>query len=98
MKRPRYQLGTLYSEPRKKGPGVWVYRWRENDGQGRRTLRKQIVGTVRELRTQTDAQRAAEALRLNINRHAVEQTIVLRKCRWISTRENSGTKLVYTPI
>jgi len=23
MKRPRYQLGTLYSEPRKNGPDVW---------------------------------------------------------------------------
>jgi integrase len=72
MKRPRYQLGTLYSEPRKNGSDVWVYRWRETDGQGKRTLRKQIVGTVRELRTQADAQRAAEALRMNINRHTVE--------------------------
>lgn len=72
MKRPRYQLGTLYSEPRKTGPDVWVYRWRETNGQGKRTLRKQIVGTLRELRTQTDAQRAAETLRMNINRHTVE--------------------------
>ena len=72
MKRPRYQLGTLYPEPRKNGPDVWVYRWRETDGQGRRALRKQIIGTVRELRTQADAQRAAEALRLSINRHTIE--------------------------
>ena len=72
MKRPRYQLGTLYSEPRKNGPDVWVYRWRETDGQGERTLRKQIVGTVRELRTQADAQRAVETLRLNVNRHMIE--------------------------
>jgi integrase len=72
MKRPRYQLGTLYLEPRKKGPDVWVYRWRETNQQGSRQLRKQILGTVKELRTQADAFRAAETFRLSINRHAVE--------------------------
>jgi integrase len=108
MKRPRYQLGTLYSEPRKNGPDVWVYRWRETDGQGKRTLRKQIVGTVRELRTQADAQRAAEALRMNINRHTVEhggppQTVskLVEHYRLkempMDTHEGKtrGTKLVY---
>lgn len=73
MKRPRYQFGTLYMEPRKSGPDVWVYRWRETNQQGSRQLRKQILGTVRELQTQADALRAAETFRLSINRHAVEQ-------------------------
>jgi integrase len=108
MNRPRYQLGTLYSEPRKNGPDVWVYRWRETDGQGRRTLRKQIVGTVRELRTQADAQRAVETLRININRHTVEhggppQTVgtLVEHYRLkempMDTHEGKtrGTKLVY---
>jgi integrase len=108
MKRPRYQLGTLYSESRKNGPDVWVYRWRETDGQGKRTFRKQIVGTVRELRTQADAQRAAEALRMNINRHTVEhggppQTVnkLVEHYRLkempMDTHEGKtrGTKLVY---
>jgi integrase len=72
MKRPRYQLGTLYMEPRKNGPDVWVYRWREPDEQGKQTLRKAIVGTVRELRTKADAQRSAETHRLNINRQMAE--------------------------
>ncbi|MHB1745702.1 MAG: tyrosine-type recombinase/integrase, partial [Acidobacteriaceae bacterium] len=72
MNRPQYQFGTLYSEPRKKGPHVWVYRWREANPQGKRQLRKQIIGTMRELRTRADAQRAAEAFRHSINRHAVE--------------------------
>ena len=71
MKRPRYQFGTLYMEPRKSGPDVWVYRWRETNQQGSRQLRKQILGTVRELPTQADALRAAETSRLSINRHAV---------------------------
>jgi len=74
MKRPRYQFGTLYTEPRKSGPDVWVYRWRETNQQGRRQLRKQILGTVRELPTQDDALRVAETFRLGINRHLAEQT------------------------
>jgi hypothetical protein len=36
MKRPRYQFGSLYTESRKSGPDVWVYRWRETDQQGNR--------------------------------------------------------------
>jgi integrase len=60
-------------EPRKSGSDVWVYRWRETNQQGSRQLRKQILGTVRELPTQADALRAAEKFRLSINRHAVEQ-------------------------
>ena len=72
MKRPRYQFGTLYPEPRKNGPDVWVYRWRETNADGKRQLRKQILGTVREFRTEAEAQRAAEASRLSVNRHAVE--------------------------
>ena len=72
MKRPRYQFETLYIEPRKSGPAVWVYRWRETNQQGSRQLRKQILGTVRELRSEADALRAAETFRLSINRHAVE--------------------------
>lgn len=74
MKRPRYQFGTLYTEPRKSGPDVWVYRWRETNQQGSRQLRKQILGTVRELPAQDDALRAAETFRLGINRHLAEQT------------------------
>ncbi len=73
MKRSQYQLGTLYLEPRKKGHAVWVFRWREPDGFGKRKLRKQIVGTVRELHTQADAQRAIEVLRSNANRYTIEQ-------------------------
>jgi integrase len=74
MKRPRYQFGTLYTEPRKTGPDVWVYRWREMNQQGSRQLRKQILGTVHELPTQADALRTAETFRFSINRHVAEQT------------------------
>lgn len=74
MKRSRYQFGALFTEPRKKGPDVWVYRWREMNTEGKRHSRKEILGTVLEFRTQADAQRAAETLRLSVNRHAVEHS------------------------
>jgi integrase len=108
MNRPQYQFGTLYSEPRKKGPDVWVYRWREANPQGKRQLRKQIIGTMRELRTRADAQRAAETFRHSINRPAVEhggspQTVhkLVEHYRLkelpMQTHEGKtrGTKLVY---
>jgi integrase len=69
MKRPRYQFGSLYTESRKNGPDVWVYRWRETNLEGRRQLRKQILGTVQEIQTQDDALRAAETYRLSANRN-----------------------------
>lgn len=108
MKRPRYQFGALYQEPRKNGPDVWVYRWREANANGQRQLRKQIVGTVREFRSEADAQRATEALRLTANRQTVEQCalpqtfhILVEHYRLkelpMDTHEKKtkGTKLVY---
>ena len=72
MKRPRYQFGTLYQETRRNGPDVWVYRWREASALGKRKLRKQIVGNVREVRTKAEAQQAVEALRQSANRQTVD--------------------------
>jgi integrase len=61
--RRRYQQGCLTRERRKRGPAVWIFRWR--DGQ---TNRKEIVGTVEQLKTKTSAMRACESLRVNVNR------------------------------
>ena len=36
LSRPRYQNGCLKQMPRKSGPPVWVYRWRETDEDGKR--------------------------------------------------------------
>jgi integrase len=108
MKRPRYQLGTLYQEPRKNGPDVWVYRWREADANGRRKLRKQIVGTLREFRSRSDAQQAVEALRVTVNKQTVEQCALPANFEMLvghyrlkelpmdtHERKTRGTKLVY---
>jgi integrase len=56
-RRTRYQQGYLKTEPRKKGPDVWVYRCRERRA-GHSVNRKVILGTVNEL-SKTKAQRKA---------------------------------------
>jgi len=74
MKRSRYQFGSLYTEPRKSGHDVWVFRWRETNLEERRQMRKQILGTVQEIPTQYAALRAAETYRLSANRNAGDHT------------------------
>jgi len=111
MKRPRYQFGALYLESRKKGPNVWVYRWREPDEGGDRSLRKQIVGTVRELRTRDAAQRAVESIRVRANRQMPGETPAPPNIRTLAEhyrlkempmttheRKTRGTKLVYNSV
>jgi integrase len=111
MKRSRYQFGALYQEPRKHGPDVWVYRWRELDAQGKRSLRKQIVGTVQEFRSRGAAQQAVEALRIRVNKamegddfapstiHALVEHYRLKEMP-MDTHEGKtrGTKLVYNSV
>jgi integrase len=55
LKRTRYQHGSLTIEKRKAGSAVWVYRWRETDGHGRRSRRKALVGTKADYPTKTSA-------------------------------------------
>ena len=59
----RYQEGCLYREKRKAGSDVWVFRYR--DGQHNR---KELIGTVEEFTNKSDALRACEHLRRDINR------------------------------
>lgn len=60
--RRRYQNGCLYREKRKSGPAVWVFRYR--NGQANR---KEIIGTVEQFPTKSDARKACESLRIQIN-------------------------------
>jgi integrase len=60
----RYQEGCLYREKRKAGSDVWVFRYR--DGQHNR---KELIGTVEEFPNKSDALRACEHLRRDINRN-----------------------------
>jgi integrase len=61
--RRRYQSGCLLKEKRKRGPAVWVFRYRDGDSN-----RKEQIGTVEEFTTRTAAMKACEGLRANINR------------------------------
>jgi hypothetical protein len=49
---------------------VWVLRYREPQQKGTRAHRSIIAGTVDQYSTKTQAQKAAEALRLTLNRQS----------------------------
>jgi integrase len=51
---------------RKSRPDVWAFRWYEN-GSGKRTYKKKIIGSVTKLRNRREAEKAVLALRSSIN-------------------------------
>jgi len=67
FRRTRYQHGSLEREERKKGPEVWVYRWWEEDIDGKLVHRKLRIGDVETYPNESAAHAAADALRLTIN-------------------------------
>jgi integrase len=62
-----YQEGCIERVKRAKGPDVWVFRWREVNEDGRRVQRKQVIGGLDRYPTKSDAKRAVENLRAEIN-------------------------------
>lgn len=108
--RTSYQQGCLTTETRKTGPDVWVYLWREPDAEGTRRLRKIVVGTVKEYRSESAAAKAVALLRADINREtgsgafrplSVSQLIAHYETNELdgarSTKANS-TKLIYKSV
>jgi integrase len=75
-KRTRYQYGSVEIDKRKKGPDVWLYRWWESTSDGGRRRRGFTVGTVEQYRTESQALKAAEGMRLIINDGAVRRQAV----------------------
>ena len=65
--RQRYQKGSLLKQRRADGRTEWVLRYRVTLSDGRRVQRQAVVGTTREYRTESQAQKAADRLRLAIN-------------------------------
>ncbi len=63
MRRAQYQQGHLAKEPRKAGPDVWIFRWREGKVQ-----RKAIIGTVEKFTSKAAARRACEGIRATLNK------------------------------
>ena len=96
--RARYQQGSLIREERKVGPDVWIFRWREQTPEGR-VKRKVVVGTVEQYRSKAAAQKAAEALRVDINRETwmpstVEQLVTHYTERELPSKAHT-TRAVY---
>ena len=65
--RQRYQKGSLIKVRRAHGPSEWVLRYRVTLADGRRVQRQAVVGTTEKYKTESHAQKAADALRLTIN-------------------------------
>jgi integrase len=63
----QYQKGNLTRRKRAKGADVWQFRWWGLDDKGRRAQRSRLIGTVEEYPAQRAAQRAVDAVRLEIN-------------------------------
>lgn len=62
----RFQRGSLYKVERKSRPNVWVFRWYDHTS-GKRTYKKKIIGSVAQLRTHREAEKAVASLRSLIN-------------------------------
>jgi integrase len=63
---PRFQNGSLMRAKNKTTDDTWFLRFYEDAG-GQRVYRKQRIGTVRELPTRRDAEKAVLSLRAKIN-------------------------------
>lgn len=60
--RNTYQNGCLQRETRKKGPDVWVFRYRENGD-----LKYRVLGTVLQYKTKATAQQALGDVKAHLN-------------------------------
>ncbi len=76
MRRARYQQGSLQREKRKgSGETVWIFRWYEVQFDGTKKYRKIVIGTVSQYRTEAEAQKAADSLRLEVNEQTPRQLL-----------------------
>jgi len=74
MRRTSYQLGSLKRAKRKKGD-VWEYRWREVQIDGSVRRKNIVIGTLGDYPSESAAQAAVDALRLEINKQTPRQLI-----------------------
>ena len=75
MRRARHQKGSLQRVKRKSGESVWIFRWYEVQLDGTKCYRKAVIGSVSEYKTEAEAQKAADALRLEINEQTPRQQL-----------------------
>lgn len=74
MRRTSYQQGSLRLAERKKGR-VWEFRWREVQLDGSIRRKNIVIGTLEEYASESAAQVAVDALRLDINQQTPRQLI-----------------------
>lgn len=65
----RFQQGSLFKVKRKGCSDVWVFRWYDYSS-GKRIYKKEIVGSVAQIRSKREAEKAVVALRNSINVYA----------------------------
>ncbi len=75
-KRQRVQFGWVCLKARKKGPDVWVLRYRENLSNGVTTKRSAIIGTVQEFLNESQARKAALSWLFSMNAETSSGTLV----------------------
>jgi integrase len=68
--RQRYQQGSLLKQRRANGGTDWVLRYRVTLPDGHRVQRQAVIGTTKEYPTESQAQKAADQVRLTINHKA----------------------------
>ncbi len=90
--RQTFQHGWIVRKARSKGPDIWVLRWREGN-----THKSKTLGTVQQLRTKAEAQRAASRLTASINNSVEVATFGQLVRRYlqeaIPTRESTAKPL-----
>ena len=74
--RNTYQNGWIETRPSKKQGLVFVYRWRERKPAGGYAKRTELIGPVSVLKTETNARRAVEHRRLEINSEGPKREMV----------------------
>ena len=65
--RQRYQNGSLLKQRRADNRSEWILRYRVTLPDGRRVQRRAVIGTTEKYRTESQAQKAADQVRLTIN-------------------------------
>jgi len=76
FRRTRYQFGWLELRKRRRGPNVWIWRYRSTNSEGNREKDSVIIGNTRQYPTKALAWKAAEGLRLTLDRvkHSAQVT------------------------
>ena len=93
MRRTSYQKGSLRLADRKKGK-VWEFLWREVQLDGSIRRKHIVVGTLEELPTESSAQTAVDAIRLEISRQTPQQLVkndqLRNPCKTLPTTRTAG--------